>query len=163
MELNKNGEVWNSANRLVSDFISLLSSKTFATMATWPKDSKNKLISYPDLTLFYTVAVGDLGTRLRTCNSSLQNNVEPLLWDNNNNNNTKTYSKQYIGRKNKKTEQNFNLGLGLIGLSETGPSESFGFRYVFFFSRGFRILGKPLNYIYYFYDFSSNGIVQRQI
>ena len=163
MELNKNGEVWNSANRLVSDFISLLSSKTFATMATWPKDSKNMLISYPDLTLFYTVAVGDLGTRLRTCNSSLQNTVEPLLWDNNNNNNnTKTYSKQYIGRKNKKTEQNFNLLSALIGLSETRPSESFGVRYVFF-SRGFRILGKPLNYIYYFYDFSSNGIVQRQI
>ena len=134
MEVNKNGEVWNSANRLVSDFISLLSSKNFATMATWPKDSKNMLISLPDLTLFYTVAVGDLGTRLRTGNSSLQNNVEPLLWDNTNNN-TKTYSKQYIGRKNKKTEQNFNLGLGLIGLSETGPSESFGVRYVFFFPR----------------------------
>ena len=50
------------------------------------------------------------------------------------NNNTKTYSKQYIGRKNKKkkTEQNFHPGLGLIGLSETGPSESFGVRYVFF-------------------------------
>ena len=155
MELNKNGEVWNSANRLVSDFISLLSSKNFATMATWPKDSKNMLISYPDLTLFYTVAVEDLGTRLRTCNSSLQNTVEPLLWDNNNHN-TKTYSKQYIGRKNKKTEQNFNLGSALIGLSETGPSESFGVRYVFF-SRGFRILGKPLNYIYYFYDFSSDA------
>ena len=133
MEVNKNGEVWNSANRLVSDFISLLSSKNFATMATWPKDSKNMLISYPDLTLFYTVAVGDLGTRLRTCNSSLQNTVEPLLWDNNNN--TKTYSKQYIGRKNKKPEQNFNLGLGLIGLSETGPSESFGVQFVFFFPR----------------------------
>ena len=137
MELNKNGEVWNSANRLVSDFISLLSSKNFATMATWPKDSKNMLISYPDLTLFYTVAVGDLGTRLRTCNSSLQNTVEPLLWDNNNNNNnnTKTYSKQYIGRKNKKTEQNFNLLSALIGLSETRPSESFGVRYDFFFPR----------------------------
>ena len=62
-------------------------------------------------------------------------------------NNTKTYSKQYIGRKNKKkTEHNFNPGLGLIGFSETGPSESFGVRYGFF-SRGFRILGKPLNYI----------------
>ena len=63
------------------------------------------LISYPDLTLFYTVAVEDLGMRLRTCNSSLQNNVEPLLWDNNNN--TKTYSKQYIGRKNKKNRAKF--------------------------------------------------------
>ena len=38
MELNKIGEVWTSANRLVSDFIGLLSSKNFATMATWRKD-----------------------------------------------------------------------------------------------------------------------------
>ena len=38
MKLNKIGEVWNSANRLLSDFISLLSSKNFATMATWQND-----------------------------------------------------------------------------------------------------------------------------
>ena len=39
-----------------------------------------------------------------------------------NNDNTKCYSKQYIGRKNTKTEQNFNPpGLGLIRFSETGP------------------------------------------
>ena len=64
------------------------------------------------------------------------------------NNNTKTYSKQYTRRKNKKkTEQNFNPGSALIVLSETGPSESFGVRHGFF-SRGFRILGKPLNYIF---------------
>ena len=35
MKLNKVGEVWGSANRLLSDFIGLLSSKHFATMATW--------------------------------------------------------------------------------------------------------------------------------
>ena len=35
MKLNKIGEVWNSANRLLGDFIGLLSSKIFATMATW--------------------------------------------------------------------------------------------------------------------------------
>ena len=35
MELNKIGEVWNSANRLLSDFIGLLSSKSFANMAAW--------------------------------------------------------------------------------------------------------------------------------
>ena len=34
MKLNKIGEVRNSANRLLSDFIGLLSSKNFATMAT---------------------------------------------------------------------------------------------------------------------------------
>ena len=38
MKLNKIGEVWNSANRLLSDFIGLLSSKNFATMATWRND-----------------------------------------------------------------------------------------------------------------------------
>ena len=38
MKLNKIGEVWNSANRLLSDFIDLLSSKNFATMATWRND-----------------------------------------------------------------------------------------------------------------------------
>ena len=37
MKLNKIGQVWNSANRLLSDFIGLLSSKNFATMATWRK------------------------------------------------------------------------------------------------------------------------------
>ena len=34
MKLNKIGEVWNSANRFLSDFIGLLSSKNFATMTT---------------------------------------------------------------------------------------------------------------------------------
>ena len=38
MKLNKIGEVWNSANRLLSDFIGLLSSKNFDTMATWRND-----------------------------------------------------------------------------------------------------------------------------
>ena len=39
-----------------------------------------------------------------------------------NNDNTKCYSKQYIERKNTKTEQNFNPpGLALIRLSETEP------------------------------------------
>ena len=33
------------------------------------------------------------------------------------NDNTKYYSKQYIGRQNTKTEQNFNPGSALIGLS----------------------------------------------
>ena len=31
MKLNKIGEVWNSVNRFLSDFIGLLSSKNFAT------------------------------------------------------------------------------------------------------------------------------------
>ena len=57
---------------------------------------------------------------LRACNSSLQNTVEPLLWD------TvtiymKCFSKQCIGRWTKKLDQNFNPGLALIGLSGTGP------------------------------------------
>ena len=34
MKSNKIGEIWNSANRLLSDFISLLLSKNFATIAT---------------------------------------------------------------------------------------------------------------------------------
>ena len=38
MKLNKIGEVWNSANRLLSDFFGLLSSKNFATMETWRND-----------------------------------------------------------------------------------------------------------------------------
>ena len=38
MKLNKIGEVWNSANRLLSDFIGLMSSKNFATMASWRND-----------------------------------------------------------------------------------------------------------------------------
>ena len=43
MKLNKIGEVWNSANRLLSDFISLLSPKNFATMVTW----QNNFSSHP--------------------------------------------------------------------------------------------------------------------
>ena len=43
MKLNKIGEVWNSANRLLSDFIGLLSSKNFATMATWRNDFSSLL------------------------------------------------------------------------------------------------------------------------
>ena len=38
MKLKKTGEVWNSANKLLSDFIGLLLSKHFATMATWRND-----------------------------------------------------------------------------------------------------------------------------
>ena len=37
MKLNKIGEVWNSENRLLSDFFGLLSSKNFAAMETWRK------------------------------------------------------------------------------------------------------------------------------
>ena len=36
------------------------------------------------------------------------------------NNNTKCYSKQYVGRKITKTEQNFNPGLALIDISGIG-------------------------------------------
>ena len=39
MKLNKIGEVWNSANTLLSDFIGLLSSENFATMATPRNDT----------------------------------------------------------------------------------------------------------------------------
>ena len=38
MKLNKISEVWNRANRLLSDFNGLLSSKNFATIATWRND-----------------------------------------------------------------------------------------------------------------------------
>ena len=38
MKLNKIGGVWNSANRLKSDFIGFLSSKHFDTMATLRND-----------------------------------------------------------------------------------------------------------------------------
>ena len=43
MKLNKIGEVWNSANRLLSDFFGSLSSKKFATMATWRNDFSSLL------------------------------------------------------------------------------------------------------------------------
>ena len=47
MKLNKIGEVWNSANRLlhVSDLIGLLSSKNFATMAMWRNDFSSLLLT----------------------------------------------------------------------------------------------------------------------
>ena len=47
MKLNKIGEVWNSANRLlhVSDLIGLLSPKNFATMATWRNDFSSLLLT----------------------------------------------------------------------------------------------------------------------
>ena len=47
MNLNKIGEVWNSANRLlhVSDLIGLLPSKNFATMATWRNDFSSLLLT----------------------------------------------------------------------------------------------------------------------
>ena len=38
MKLNKIGEVWNSADRLISNFLGLLSSKHFATMAARRND-----------------------------------------------------------------------------------------------------------------------------
>ena len=44
MKLNKIDEVWNSANR-ISDFNGLLSSKNFATMATWRKDFSSLLMA----------------------------------------------------------------------------------------------------------------------
>ena len=50
MKLNKIGEVWNSANGLLSDFIGLLSSKNFATMATWRNDSP---LYFPVESMFY--------------------------------------------------------------------------------------------------------------
>ena len=43
MKLKKTGEVWNSANRLLSDLIGLLSSQNFATMATWRNDFSSLL------------------------------------------------------------------------------------------------------------------------
>ena len=43
MKLNKIGEIWNSANRLLSDFIGLLSSKNFATMVMWRNDFSSLL------------------------------------------------------------------------------------------------------------------------
>ena len=43
LKLNKIGKVWNSANGLLSDFIGLLSSKNFATMATWRNDFSSLL------------------------------------------------------------------------------------------------------------------------
>ena len=43
MKLNKIGEVWNIANRLLSDFFGLLSSKNFASMATWRNDVSSLL------------------------------------------------------------------------------------------------------------------------
>ena len=45
MKLDKIGEVWNSANRLLSDFISLLSSINFATMAMQHNDFSSQLVS----------------------------------------------------------------------------------------------------------------------
>ena len=45
MKLDKIGEVWNSAIRLLSDFISLLSSKNFATMAMRCNDFSSLLVS----------------------------------------------------------------------------------------------------------------------
>ena len=44
MKSNKIGEIWNSANRLLSDLIDLLSSKNFATMATWRNDFSSLFI-----------------------------------------------------------------------------------------------------------------------
>ena len=41
MKLNKIGEVCLSANRLLSDFIGLLSSKNFATLATCCNDGSS--------------------------------------------------------------------------------------------------------------------------
>ena len=45
MQLNKIDEVSNSVNRLLSDFIGLLSSKSFATMATWRNDFSSLLLT----------------------------------------------------------------------------------------------------------------------
>ena len=39
---------WNSTNRLLSDFIGLLLSKNFATMATWHNDFSSLLHSQID-------------------------------------------------------------------------------------------------------------------
>ena len=38
MKLKRIGEVWNSANRRLSDFFGLLSSKNSTTMETWHND-----------------------------------------------------------------------------------------------------------------------------
>ena len=42
-ETNKIVEVWNSANRLLSDFFCLLSSIIFATVTTWRNDFSSLL------------------------------------------------------------------------------------------------------------------------
>ena len=47
MKLNKIHKVWNSANRLLSDY-SLLSSKNFATMVMWLNDFFSLLHSQID-------------------------------------------------------------------------------------------------------------------
>ena len=44
MKLIKIGEVWFSAKRLLSDFICLLPSKNFATMATWRNDFSSLVV-----------------------------------------------------------------------------------------------------------------------
>ena len=43
MKLNKIDEVWKSANPLVSDVFGLLSSRNFATMATWRNELSSQL------------------------------------------------------------------------------------------------------------------------
>ena len=50
MKLKKIGEVWNSRNRLLSDFNSLLSSTNFATMATWRNDFSFLLLTQEPIT-----------------------------------------------------------------------------------------------------------------
>ena len=44
MKLNKIGEVWNSANGLLSDLFGFLSSNNFATIATWRNDFSSLLV-----------------------------------------------------------------------------------------------------------------------
>ena len=50
------------------------------------------------------------------------------------NDNTNCYPKQCIGMSRTKTEQNFNPGLTLISLSETGPIDKFNERCLYFHS-----------------------------
>ena len=71
MKLNKIGEVWNSKNRLLSDFIGLLSSKSFATTATWRNDFSSLLLlfllEYPERS-WAAGNFGQLGWRLKKKN-----------------------------------------------------------------------------------------------
>ena len=43
MKLNKIGQVWDSVNRVLSDFIGLLSAQNFVTIATWRNDFSSLL------------------------------------------------------------------------------------------------------------------------
>ena len=64
MKLNKIGEVWNRANRLKSDFIGLLSSKNFATMATWRNDFSSLFVQISEK-VAWNVPEGNSSTHVK--------------------------------------------------------------------------------------------------